>query len=107
MPKSDLPAVATSQALVIPVSGHETAYALQVAREARASGMRTEVDVSGHGVGAGLKSASKRQMRLALIVGEEEQRQGMVTVRDLVTGEEQIAQIATVAERVQREEQFL
>ncbi len=107
VPRSDLPTLATSQALVIPVSDREIAYALEIAREARASGMRTEVDVSGHGVGAGLKNASKKQMRLALIVGENEQRQGMVTVRDLVTGEEQTAQIAALAERVQGEEQFL
>ncbi len=107
VPRSDLPAVATSQALVIPVSDQEIAYALQVAREARANGMRIEVDVSGHGVGAGLKTASRRQMRLALIVGEDEQRQGMVTVRDLVTGEEQIAHIASLMERVQGEDQFL
>ncbi|HEV2662016.1 MAG TPA: ATP phosphoribosyltransferase regulatory subunit, partial [Ktedonobacteraceae bacterium] len=107
VPRSDLPALATSQMLVIPVSERDIAYAVQVAREARANGMRTEIDVSGHGVGAGLKNAAKRQMRLALIVGEDEQRQGKVTVRDLVTGEEQIAQIATVAERVQGEDQFL
>jgi histidyl-tRNA synthetase len=107
VPRNDLPALATSQMLVIPVSDRDIAYAVQVAREARANGMRTEIDVSGHGVGAGLKNAAKRQMRLALIVGEDEQRQGKVTVRDLVTGEEQIAQIAAIAERVQGENQFL
>ncbi len=105
VPRSDLPALATSQALVIPVSDREIAYALQVAREARVSGMRAEVDVSGHGLGAGLKNASKRQMRLALIVGEDEQRQGKVTLRDLVTGEEQITHVAAIAERGQGEDQ--
>src|SRR6266487_1563728 len=107
IPKSDLPTLAITQALVIPVSGQEVPYALRVARAARANGMRAEVDVSGHGVGAGLKTASKKQIRLALIVGEDEQHEGVVTVRDLATGEEQISHLDELAERVPGEDQFL
>ncbi len=92
---------------MIPVSELEIAYALQVARQARAQGMRTEVDISGHGVGAGLKMASKKQIRLALIVGEEEQHKEMVTVRDLSTGEERISPIDALTQKVEGEKQYL
>ena len=68
-------------------------YALLVARSVRASSLQTEVDVIGHGVGAGLRLAVKKQMRLALIVGEDERRAGTVTVRNLVTGEERVSTI--------------
>src|SRR5436189_120365 len=51
---------------------------------------RTEVDITGHGVGAGLRLASKKGIRLALIVGEEEQLKSAVTVRDLVSSEEKL-----------------
>jgi histidyl-tRNA synthetase len=51
-------------------------------------------------VGAGLRLAARRQIRLALIVGENEQRQGVVTIRDLVTGEEQVSDIQALALRV-------
>ena len=88
IPKSDLPQVPTTQALAIPVSSNEIPYALQVARAARALGIRTEVDVTGHGPGSGLRQAAKRNVRLALIVGEDEQRQGTITLRDLATSEE-------------------
>lgn len=105
VPETQLPTLATTQALVIPVSGQELPYALQVAQLARAHGVRTEVDVTGHGVGAGLKQASKKHVRLALIVGESEQREGRVTVHDLHTGEEQVATLATFAGRVLEKEQ--
>jgi ATP phosphoribosyltransferase regulatory subunit len=107
VPQSTLPALDITQALVIPVSELEIAYALQVARQARAQGLRTEVDISGHGVGAGLKIASKRQIRLALIVGEDEQHKGMVTVRDLSSGEERISPIDALEQKVQGEKQYL
>jgi histidyl-tRNA synthetase len=107
VPQSTLPALDLTQALVIPVSELEIAYALQVARQARTQGLRTEVDISGHGVGAGLKTASKRQIRLALIVGEDEQHKGMVTVRDLSTGEERISPIDALEQKVQGEKQYL
>jgi histidyl-tRNA synthetase len=93
-PKDDLPTKVVTQALVIPVSTQNIAYALQVARCARAGGVRTEVDVNGHGVGAGLKLAAKNQILLALIVGDDEQRDKVVTLRNLDTGEEQVLDIA-------------
>ncbi|HLZ58894.1 MAG TPA: histidine--tRNA ligase [Ktedonosporobacter sp.] len=93
VPQSDLPTAATVRALVIPVSAGEVPYALQVARSARAQGLSAEVDVTGHGVAAGLRLAGKRQLDLALIVGEVEQQRGVVTVRNLATGVEQITDI--------------
>src|SRR5947209_7597142 len=93
LPSGDLPQVPATQALVIPVSLQDMPYALQVARSARTQGMRAEVDVTGHGVGAGLKLATKKQIPLALIVGEDERRANIVTVRNLERGEERILSI--------------
>ncbi len=86
--KSDLPQAEFRQTMVIPISHSDMPYALQVARSARSQGLRIEVDVTGHGVGAGLKLATKKQMLLAMIVGESAQRTGGVTIRNLQTGEE-------------------
>ena len=97
LPGHDLPAVDTIEALVIPVSTQDMPYALRAARAARAGGMATEVDVTGHGVGAGLKLAAKRRARLALIVGEDERRAGLVTVRDLAAREERRLSIEQLA----------
>ena len=82
-------------------------YALQVARSARTQGLQTEVDVTGHGVGAALKLANKRQIRLALIVGEDERQAGTVTVRNLETGEEQSSHIESLIESMSDKEHSL
>src|SRR5712691_10468505 len=100
LPRGDLPQVPATQALVIPVSIQDMPYALQVARAARLQGLRAEVDLAGHGVGAGLKLASKKQVLLALIVGESEQRAGVVTVKNLETGEENVATLESLVESV-------
>jgi len=99
IPRETLPPIVTTQALVIPVSAQDLPYALQVAHTARSLGVRTEVDVADHGVSAGLRLAARRQIRLALIVGEDERRQGVVTVRDLVTGEEQVSDVEALTLR--------
>ncbi|HEY6286279.1 MAG TPA: ATP phosphoribosyltransferase regulatory subunit, partial [Ktedonobacteraceae bacterium] len=71
IPKSNLPSVEKTQALIIPVNIQNTPYALRVAQHAREVGLRAEVDVTGHGVGAGLKLATKKETPWALIVGED------------------------------------
>src|SRR5579884_2439806 len=97
--RADVPGVQAVQALVIPVSMQEFPYALRVARTVRAAGLSAEVDVTGHGVGAGLRLAAKKQVLLALIVGSDEQRENAVTVRDLQSGEEHLVSLAAAAER--------
>lgn len=96
IPTADLPALPTVEALVIPVSATEFPYALHVARAVRASGLSAEVDVTGHGVGPGLRLAAKKQLRLALIVGNDEQQGDAVTVRDLQSGEEHLVNLAAL-----------
>jgi histidyl-tRNA synthetase len=97
VPQRYLPTLALTQALVIPVSPKNMHYALQVSRTARKAGLQVEVDVTGHGIGAGLKLATKKHIRLALIVGEDEQHTNKVTLHDLVTGEELLSDIETLA----------
>lgn len=74
--------------LVIPVSLQDLPYALQVAREMRTGGVATELDVTGHGVGMGLKQAVKKEITLAAIVGENERRAGKITLHNLTDGRE-------------------
>ena len=109
LPEGDVPPRESIQALVIPVSRQEVAYALQVARTARRQGISTEMDVTGHGVGAGLKVAAKQQIYLALIVGEKEEETGMVTVRHLDTGVEQVVALTVLGKHLKEvaEEQRL
>jgi ATP phosphoribosyltransferase regulatory subunit len=105
IPKSDPPPLSKTQALVIPVNIQNMPYALRVARAARKAGLRVEVDVTEHGVGAALKLATKKGAHWALIVGENEQQTNRVTLHDLVTGEELILDIQLLANQILGEEQ--
>jgi histidyl-tRNA synthetase len=105
VPQSYLPAVTITQALVIPVGLQNMPYALRVARTTRQAGLQVEVDVTGHGIGAGLKLATKKQVRLALIVGDDEQQTNRVTLHDLVTREELVLDIDSLANHITGEEQ--
>jgi len=107
IPKSDPPPLSKTQALVIPVNIQNMPYALSVARVAREAGLRIEVDVTEHGVGAALKLATKKGTHWALIVGENEQQTNRVTLHDLVTGEELIHDIQSLANQISGKEQPL
>jgi threonyl-tRNA synthetase len=80
-------------------------YALRVAKIAREVGLRVEVDVTEHGVGAGLKLATKKEIPWALIVGEDEQQRNKVTQHHLRTGEELVVDINSFAHQISGEEQ--
>jgi len=107
IPESNLPFVEKTQALIIPVNMQNMSYALRVAKIAREVGLRVEVDVSEHGVGAGLKLATKKETPWALIVGEDEQHTNRVTLHHLVTGEELVVDIHSFAHQISGEEQPL
>jgi histidyl-tRNA synthetase len=84
--------------LVIPVSPQDLSYALQIARELRAGGKHAEIDVTGHGVGAGLKQAAKKEIAQAAIVGEDERRANTITLHNLASGSEQQISRATLTQ---------
>src|SRR5260370_234803 len=104
IPKSKLPTVEKTQALIIPVNIQNMSYALRVAQHAREVGLRVEVDVTEHGVGAGLKLATKKETPWALIVGEDEQQTNKVTLHHLVTGKELVLDIHSLAQQISGEE---
>lgn len=90
--------------LVIPISQPDLPYALQIVHELRASGREAELDVSGHGVGAGLKQAVKKTIRLAAIVGENERLTDTITLHNLFSGvERQIPRARFVQDFDERE----
>lgn len=66
----------------------QTAQAMQLAERLHADGKRVNVDMSGKGFGKQLEAADKRRARYAIILGESEVKTEMVTLKNLVTGEQ-------------------
>jgi histidyl-tRNA synthetase len=62
-------------------------FALSVAREFRAAGIRAEMDLMGRGLGAQLAHASKTA-DFAVVIGKREADAGQVTLKNLHSGEQ-------------------
>lgn len=76
-------------ALVVPVSDEEYSYAQHVARELRAQGLRTTVELRGRGVARSLGDAARRGCQYVAIVGSAERQSNTVIWRDLTSRDEQ------------------
>lgn len=85
--------------MVIPIGQQDLPYALQIVRELRTSGQTAELEVTGHGVGTGLKLAARKGVRWAAIVGEEEERTRTITWHNLSNGAEERLTLAQLLQR--------
>ncbi|MEI8295879.1 MAG: His/Gly/Thr/Pro-type tRNA ligase C-terminal domain-containing protein, partial [Alphaproteobacteria bacterium] len=91
------PPVAPRPLAVVPVTDAEQDAALELAFQARHEGYTTEL-CYGNNMGKRMKHANKVAARLALIVGPDELANGQVLVKDLDSGEQQVVDMANLAE---------
>jgi len=88
--------------LVAVISTPEThGHAFSVAKITREHGIRTVVNLSGKGMGAQLSHAA-RNAEFAAIVGEREAESGMVSLKNLATGEQKEVSPEDVASEVKK-----
>jgi threonyl-tRNA synthetase len=74
--------LAPVQAIVLPVSDRFNDYAAGVRDELRADGVRVELDDRNESVGRKIREAELRKVPYMLVVGEREQSEGAVSVRE-------------------------
>lgn len=77
-----------TQVYVVPVSRNELGYALDIARQLRAQGIRTDLDLVERGIGKNFAYADALGIPFVVVLGEEEQSQQILTVKDMKTGEQ-------------------
>lgn len=70
---------------VIPLEAGDREEALALSTLLRAAGIAVDFDPSGRGPGPGLKSAEKKGLRIAVLMGERERAAGSVVVKNLST----------------------
>jgi len=76
--------------------------ALGLAAELRSAGLRVEVYPDADKIGKQLKYASSRAIPFVTVVGDDELAKGVVTLKTLATGEQQVVPRADVADVVKR-----
>ncbi len=80
----------------------EEAYGhlLPLVHELRREGLSVEIDHEGRSLKAQLKQANKLKARFALIVGENEQKQGQALWRDMETGKQESLPLASLLSEI-------
>ncbi len=79
--------LAPVQVIVLPVSDRFNAYATGVTGELRADGARAELDDRSESIGRKIRDAELRKVPYMLVVGDREERDGSVSVREHGAGD--------------------
>ena len=79
--------LAPIQVKVLPISDHYMEYANSVSEELQKVGIRVEVDTRKEKIGYKIREAQLEKVPYMLIVGEKEQAEGAVSVRDRKEGD--------------------
>jgi threonyl-tRNA synthetase len=95
--------LAPVQAIVLPVSDRFAEYAASVRDQLVAEGIRAELDDRTESVGRKIREAELRKISYMLIVGEREEGEGTVSVREHRGGDAGAVLVADFAERLQGE----
>ena len=79
--------LAPVQVAVLPITDRVNEYAEQVASELRGSGFRVETNLRSEKIGAKIRDAQMQKVPFMLVLGDREQEQGQVAVRERVNGD--------------------
>lgn len=82
-----VPASSAGTVFILPI-GDTVVESIRLAQRLRQSGISCALDLQGKGISKGLTFASKQGFPFALLVGENEVREGKFTLRDLISGTE-------------------
>ncbi len=73
---------------VAPVSDKQLIKSLNIASKLRKAGLNVEVDLKNRSLTKNIEYAAKKGMKYIVIVGERDLKEGKVTIRNLITGNE-------------------
>ncbi|HMD51774.1 MAG TPA: threonine--tRNA ligase, partial [Solirubrobacteraceae bacterium] len=92
--------LAPVQAIVLPVSDRFGDYGAAVAERLREEGVRVELDGRSESIGRKIRDAELRKIPFMLIVGDREQREGGVSVREHREGDVGMVAVSEFSERL-------
>jgi histidyl-tRNA synthetase len=88
------------QAYVVPTSEAMRHKAFQIVAMLRREGISSDVDLMRRGIGKGMKHADAVGARQVIIVGEKEEAQGGVTLRDLSDGQQRFLPMSELVQQL-------
>ena len=93
--------LAPVQTKILPVSDPFLPYAQKIADELRAAGVRVEVDASSETLGKKIRKAELEKIPYMMVVGEKEQNESTVNVRDYATKEQKTVKVGEFLKQVE------
>ena len=87
-------------AYVVPVTEDMRVKSAEVTAMLRAVGVSADMDIMGRKMAKALKFASSARARYAVIIGAKEMDQGAVTLRDMVTGDQELVPVDGLVQRI-------
>ena len=90
-----------SDVLVIPLDAEATAWGYEVLSHLQASGVTAEIYLEDKKIPKRFEYADKLGIPYCAVLGEDEVRDGTVTLKNLVTGEQKTVKLAEVTARIQ------
>jgi threonyl-tRNA synthetase len=95
--------LAPIQAIVLPVSDPFNGYGASALDALRGHGVRAELDARSESVARKIRDAELRKIRYMLVVGDREEREGTVSVREHHAGDTGAEPVKEFGERLARE----
>ena len=95
--------LAPVQAKILPISDKHIEYAKRVSKELEEKGIRTEIDERAEKIGYKIREAQLQKIPYMLVVGDNEEQEGKIGVRDRKQGDIGSMSIAEFAEKVEEE----
>ena len=87
----------TAKVMILPML-EDLSYPLSIATTLRNSGVNTEVNYTKKSVKAMMNYANRIGVEFVIVVGEDELKQNLVTIKNMETGEQQLCNLATAIE---------
>jgi threonyl-tRNA synthetase len=94
--------LAPVQAAVLPITDRINEYAEKVAGELRSAGLRVDVNLRNDKIGAKIRDAQMQKVPFMLVLGDREQEEGKVAVRERLKGDIGAMSLAEFSEMAQR-----
>jgi histidyl-tRNA synthetase len=95
-----LPQLTSTTDIGIIVLGDSLKGALRLAEQLRGRGVNIEVDISGRKLEKQMKAVLKKNVPFMLFVGEQELADGLYSLKDVTTEQEQKLTVEAIAERI-------
>lgn len=89
-----------SKVLLVNFGGDNETYALGILQQIRNAGVAAEMYPDAVKFDKQMKYANKREMQFVIIAGDEEREKGMVSLKNYVTGEQQMISVTECIEKI-------